>query len=265
MTGEPPVWDQLLVDRVAVVTGAAGGIGAACARLFAEHGARVVAVDLPGRGVDQVAASLPGDGTAIGVEGDISREDDVERMVASAVSRCGAVHTLVNVAAVTGAGLADDTDLLTTSLDTWDRVVDVNLRGTMLCCRQVVPVMLEHGGGSIVNISSNAAIRGSRVLVGYSASKAALNNLTMHIAVAFGKQGIRCNAIMPGVVMGTGSIGWSGDPDRYRAAAERNVATPRLGEPSDIANLALFLASDRVSGYVTGQVISCDGGYSARL
>lgn len=259
------MWDRLLDGRVTVITGAAGGIGAACARLMADHGAKVVAVDLPGREVHAVAAALPGAEPALGVEADIAREGDVVAMVEQAVDRFGAVHVLVNVAAVTGAALTDDTDLLATPIATWERVVDTNLRGTMLCCRHAVASMLAQGeGGSVVNVSSNAAIRGGRTLVAYSASKAALNNLTLHIAVAYGKQGIRCNAIMPGVVTGTGSAGWTDDPDAHWARAERNVATPRLGTPDDVANLALFLASDRVSGYVTGQVISCDGGYAAR-
>jgi NAD(P)-dependent dehydrogenase (short-subunit alcohol dehydrogenase family) len=258
-----PAWERLLADRVTIVTGAAGGIGAACASLAAAHGARVVVCDLPDRGAPAVAVDVPGE--AIAVEADISREDDVERLVDTAVERWGAVHTLLNVAALTGAALVDDTDVVTTPLATWDRVLDVNLRGTMLCCRAVVPVMLEGGGGSIVNVSSNAARGGSRGLAAYSASKAAVNQLTMHLAVAYGKRGIRCNAIMPGIITGTRSLDWAGDPDRYRAAAERNVATPRLGEPVDVANLAVFLAADSVSGYVTGQVVSCDGGYSARL
>jgi NAD(P)-dependent dehydrogenase (short-subunit alcohol dehydrogenase family) len=258
------VWDSLLTDRVAVVTGAAGGIGAACAQLLADHGARVVVADLPDRGAVDVAAALP-DGAGAAFEGDIADEGDVTRMVELAVSRWGALHTLVNVAAVTGAALVDDTDVLRTPMDTFDRILDVNLRGAALCCRHAIAAMLEHGdGGSIVNISSNAAIGGGRTLVGYSASKAGLNSLTRHIAVAFGKQGIRCNAIMPGIITGTGSIGWADDPERYLAQAERNVATPRLGTPDDVAQLALFLAADQLSGYVTGQVVSCDGGASAR-
>ena len=256
-------WDRLLADRVTIVTGAAGGIGAACASVAAAHGAHVVVCDLPDRGAPDVAAALPGQ--AIAIEADISREDDVARLVAGAVERWGTVHTLLNVAALTGAALADDIDVASMPLATWDRVLDVNLRGTMLCCRAAVPVMLAGGGGSIVNVSSNAALRGSRGLAAYSTSKAAVNQLTMHLAVAYGKRGIRCNAIMPGIVTGTRSIDWADDPEQYRAAAERNVATPRLGEPTDVANLAVFLAADAVAGYVTGQVVSCDGGYSARL
>jgi NAD(P)-dependent dehydrogenase (short-subunit alcohol dehydrogenase family) len=259
----PGTWERLLADRVTIVTGAAGGIGAACASLAAAHGARVVVSDLPDRGAAEVAAGLPGD--AIAVEADIAREDDVDRLVATTVEQWGTVHTLVNVAALTGAALVDDKDVASTPLATWDRVLEVNLRGTMLCCRAVVPVMLEQGGGSIVNVSSNAALRGSRGLAAYSASKAAVNSLTRHLAVAYGKRGIRCNAIMPGVITGTRSIDWTDEPERYRAAAEKNVATSRLGAPADVANLAVFLAADAVSGYVTGQVVSCDGGYSARL
>jgi NAD(P)-dependent dehydrogenase (short-subunit alcohol dehydrogenase family) len=259
-----PERDALLAGRVAVVTGGAGGIGAACVRLMAQHGARVVVADLPDRGARELAAAVPGD-AAVAFEGDIARDDDVACMVDLARSRWGALHTLVNVAAVTGAALVDDTDLLRTPLDTFDRVLDVNLRGTALCCRHAIAAMLEQGdGGSIVNISSNAAVGGGRTLVAYSASKAALNSLTQHIAVAFGKQGIRCNAIMPGIITGTGSMGWVADPERYLAQAERNVATPRLGTPDDVAQLTLFLAADRLSGYVTGQVVSCDGGASAR-
>jgi NAD(P)-dependent dehydrogenase (short-subunit alcohol dehydrogenase family) len=230
---------------------------------MAEHGARVLVADVPGADSDTVVATIAeAGGDARPFQGDVSRVDDVDAMVSAASAAWGSVDVLVNVAALTGPALAEDRDVVGMTLQSWDRVFAVNLRGAMLCSRRVIPGMLERGSGSIVNISSGAAILANSYLCAYSATKAGLNSLTAHIATAYGKQGVRCNAIMPGVVLREKALA----PERlggdFRHAAAKHTVTPRLGRPDDVANLATFLASDVVAGFVTGQVISCDGGLS---
>jgi NAD(P)-dependent dehydrogenase (short-subunit alcohol dehydrogenase family) len=243
-----------LDGKVAVVTGAAGGIGGAIAAHLAGAGARVVASDLR-------RPDAP-DERFVWVCGDIAEEPEVGSVIDTARATFGRLDVLVNVAALTGAALERDRTVVDTPLEVWDRVMAVNLRGTMLMCRHAIPVMLEGGGGAIVNISSRAAATGNTRFCAYSASKAALNSLTMTIARSFGKQGIRCNAIMPGIVMGTDSMGHGSVTDDYLAAALRRLAVGRLGQPDDVARLALFLASDELSGYLNGQILNCDGGQS---
>jgi NAD(P)-dependent dehydrogenase (short-subunit alcohol dehydrogenase family) len=256
-------WGQLLADKVAIVTGGAGSIGGACVRVMADHGARVLVADVPGSSPEAVAGAIrEGGGEARPFEGDVSSADDVDAMVSAANDAWGNVDVLVNVAALTGPALADDRDVVTMTLASWDRVFAVNLRGAMLCSRRVIPQMVESGAGSIVNISSGAAIRANPYLCAYSATKAGLNSLTAHIATAFGKQGVRCNAIMPGVVLREKAMAPQGFGVDLEHGAVKHVLTPRLGQPDDIANLVTFLASDVVSGYITGQVISCDGGFA---
>ena len=175
----------------------------------------------------------------------------------------GNVDVLVNVAALTGPALAEDRDVVTMTLESWDRVFAVNLRGAMLCSRRVIPQMVESGAGSIVNISSGASISANPYLCAYSAAKAGMNSLTADIATAYGKQGVRCNAILPGVVPREKAMAPQGLGGEYQHAALRHVLTPRLGRPTDTANLVTFLASDVVAGFITGQVIGCDGGVRA--
>jgi NAD(P)-dependent dehydrogenase (short-subunit alcohol dehydrogenase family) len=265
MERDSEMWNRLMQDRSVIVTGAAGGIGSACVRLMVEHGARVLVVDLPGKGANELADSLREAGFDAGAyEGSVAKVEDVSAMVDTAISRWGTVHTLINVAALTGSALGEDLDLVSTPIPVWDRIFAVNARGTMLCCRQVLPHMTKDAqGGSIVNISSIGALRGAPTLCSYGATKAAVDHLTLHVATAYGKQGVRCNAILPGVVLGTGATEPGSYTDELVKAVERNALTRRLGQPSDIANLALFLASDLVSAYVTGQLICCDGGLTA--
>jgi NAD(P)-dependent dehydrogenase (short-subunit alcohol dehydrogenase family) len=249
-----------LDGRLAVVTGAAGGIGSAVVRSFVEAGASVLATDRPGTldQLDELAQSCGG--TVVTVEADISREADTARVVETAISVTGRLDALANVAAVTGVALTDDKDLLTTPLELWDQVMAVNLRGTMLMARHAVAAMIERGGGSVVNVSSAASVRGSRNLLAYSAAKAGVNNLTLHIARAFGQRGIRCNCVMPGMTEGTGSMSHPSLVPEYKEAAARNNTVGRLGAPSDIASLVVFLSSDQTAGFINGEIIACDGG-----
>jgi NAD(P)-dependent dehydrogenase (short-subunit alcohol dehydrogenase family) len=251
----------MLEEKVVVVTGAGGGIGREVARMFIASGARVVASDLQGRRAQSAVRGLPdSESRFIAIDADISDEGDVAALIDGAVQAWGSLDVLVNVAAVTGAGLSDDSNVVDMTLESWDRVIGVNLRGTMLMCRKAIPVMLDTGGGAIINVSSRAAATGNTRFCAYSASKAGVNSLTMSIAKAFGKRGIRCNAIMPGLVLGTDSMSHASLTPDYLAAAERRVLVNRLGAPSDVAHMVAFLASDELSGYVNGQIFNCDGG-----
>jgi len=246
--------------KAVIVTGAAGGIGREIVRHFLTSGANVTGSDLAGRGAGTATDGL-GDvaDRYAAIDADIADERDVAALVSGAAERWGSIDVLVNVAAVTGAGLRDDGNLLEMTLESFDRIIAVNLRGTMLMCRHAIPVMLDHGGGAIVNISSRAAARGNLGFCAYSASKAGVNTLTANIAKAFGRQGIRCNGVMPGLITGTDSMAHESMTDAYLAAVERQSLVGRLGEPSDIAGMVAFLASDQ-AGFVNGQILSCDGG-----
>jgi NAD(P)-dependent dehydrogenase (short-subunit alcohol dehydrogenase family) len=249
-----------LTGRVAIVTGAAGNLGSACARRLAMEGAAVVASDIAGSGLRRVVDDIVNHGgDALIHEGDVSQEEDVRGMVDAGVSRFGRLDILVNVAAAMNL-VARDRDFDSMDTETWDRVMAVNVRGPMLTCRQVIPVMLSQGGGSIVNFASTAAFAGDVGLVAYSTSKAALLGFTRSIATTYGKQGIRCNAVAPGSVWNEEIRGRMGEG--MLDLMERTRLTPRLGIPDDIAHMVVYLASDK-STYVTGQTLLVDGGGSA--
>lgn len=249
--------------KAVLVTGAGGGIGKDVAREFLRRGASVIGSDLPGHSAELAADGIESAGKRyIAIPADISVEQDVTALVSQATSTWGRLDVLVNVAAVTGSGLADDSDCVSMPLASWDRIISVNLRGTMLVCRAAIPAMLATGGGAIVNVSSRSAAVGNTRFCAYSASKAGVNSLTMHLATAFGKQGIRCNGVMPGFVQGTAAAGHPSITKDYLAAIERRATVPRLGNTSDIAHLVAFLAADDLSGNINGQVINCDGGES---
>ncbi|MDT3445778.1 MULTISPECIES: SDR family NAD(P)-dependent oxidoreductase [unclassified Pseudofrankia] len=246
-----------LAGKVVIVTGGAGNLGSVCARRLAEAGAAVVVSDLPEADVESVVDGIvKAGGTAVGHGGDVSEEDDIVAMVGTSVREYGRLDALVNVAGAIGL-VRLDRDLTEMPVETWDAIMAVNARGPMLGCKHAIPAMLATGGGSIINFTSPAAFRGDDRLFAYSASKAAVIGLTLTVATAYGKQGIRCNAIAPGCV-------WS---ERYREhipadmldLMERVALTPRLGLPDDIAHMTVYLASDK-AGYVTGQTLVVDGG-----
>jgi NAD(P)-dependent dehydrogenase (short-subunit alcohol dehydrogenase family) len=248
--------------KVAIVTGAASGIGRATAERLAEEGARVVVADINAAGAAAVAAAM-GAGRAIGVEVDVSDEDQVRAMVDAAVSTFGGLHILHNNAAITSAAhMARDGDVTGMDVVVLDATLSVILRGAVLGCKHAVPRMIASGGGSIINTSSNSSLGGDLVLTAYTVAKGGINALTRSVATAYGKQGVRCNAISPGTIMTPSVV--SNVPVQVQEIMERNTLVPRLGQPSDVANLVLFLASDE-SGYITGQVIVIDGGTLAHL
>jgi NAD(P)-dependent dehydrogenase (short-subunit alcohol dehydrogenase family) len=248
--------------KVAVVTGAGSGIGAVTAKLLAAEGASVCLADLFEERAAAVAAEIgAAGGQAIAVRADVSDEADVAAMVGATVEAFGGLDVLHNNAALTDPALfAPDGGIVDMPVETWDLTMAVNLRGPMLGCKHAIPHMIERGGGSIVNMSSTSSRLGDFVRSAYGASKAGVNVLTNYVAAQHGLDGIRCNTIAPGPIV-TPAMEHNIPPD-VRAVIGRNVLTPRLGVPEDIAYLVLYLASDE-SSYVTGQYFGVNGGLDA--
>jgi NAD(P)-dependent dehydrogenase (short-subunit alcohol dehydrogenase family) len=255
---------ERLSGKVAIVTGAASGIGRVSAATMAREGAKVVVADRNGEGAEVVAKEIcDAGGTAIACRADIASEDDVRAMVDTAVSEFSGLHVLHNNAALTDASAhAKDLTVIDLDVETWDRSMAVNARGAMLACKHAIPHMIAAGGGSIINTASNQGLAGDLSQTAYGAAKGAVVTLTMSVATAFGKQGVRCNCISPGAIR-TPSLVAACPPEFIDEIARHNLL-PRIGEPEDIANLALFLASDE-SSFITGMTIRCDGGQLAHL
>jgi NAD(P)-dependent dehydrogenase (short-subunit alcohol dehydrogenase family) len=253
-----------LEGKVAIVTGAASGIGRVSAMTMAREGARVVVADRNGPGADAVAAEIrAAGGESLATCTDIAIEAEVQAMVAAAVDTWGALHVLHNNAALTDASMhSKDITVVDLDVETWDLSMAVNARGAMLACKYAVPRMIEAGGGSIINTASNQALAGDLSQTAYGAAKGAVVTLTMSVATAFGRQGVRCNCISPGAIRTPSLV--SACPPAFLDEIARHNLVPRIGEPEDIANLALFLASDE-SSFITGITIRCDGGQLAHL
>jgi NAD(P)-dependent dehydrogenase (short-subunit alcohol dehydrogenase family) len=250
---------DVLTGRVAVITGAASGIGAATARGLAQAGASVVLADINDVGAESVAQQIrDAGGDATFVHTDVADEAQIEAVMAAAVEVFGRLDILHNNAADLSAGLfARDRTIEAMDVDTWERTFTVNLRGQMLCAKHAVPLMVRGGGGSIINMSSTASLVGDEVRLAYGAAKSAVNSMTRSIAVSHGKQGVRCNAIAAGFVL-TPPAREQVPPWLLETYAS-NSLLPELGTPEAIADVVLFLASDQ-SRLITGQVINVDGG-----
>jgi NAD(P)-dependent dehydrogenase (short-subunit alcohol dehydrogenase family) len=253
-----------LESQVAVVTGGASGIGRATAEAMAREGAQVVVADRDRATAAAVAAGVRGEGgRAQPVPVDIADEDSVVAMVEQVVDTCGTVDVLVNSAAITDRQhQARDTTVVDLDLDVWNRTLAVDLTGTMLVCRHVVPLMVAQGRGSIVNVSSNSSLGGDLGLSGYSAAKAGVNSLTRSIATAFGKNGIRCNTVSPAAIQGPTFA--ANVPPPLIEAMQANCLLPYLGSPADVAATIVFLASAEAR-FVTGQLLCVDGGLLSQL
>jgi NAD(P)-dependent dehydrogenase (short-subunit alcohol dehydrogenase family) len=249
-----------LSGKAILVTGGAQGLGAEMSRLFARLGARVVIADLDGKAAKDCAEDVGND--AIGLWCDISSEEAVTGLADLIKNEIGAIDALVNNAA--HVDVEADRDLLATDPEVWDRTMAVNLHGTMLVSRAILPLMIEGGGGAVVTIVSRQGIApplsGGRV--SYGISKAGLIMLARHIAVAYGKQGIRSNAVAPGTIE-TERMLTELTPERLEQS-RANVLTPYLGQPCDVANITAFLLSD-AGRFITGQTIQVDGGVLAGL
>jgi glucose 1-dehydrogenase len=251
-----------LAGRIAVVTGAASGLGRAIALRFADEGAQVVVADLrrePREGGETTEELLGERG--LFVEADVSRWDDVDRLVTAAVERHGRLDVMVNNAGIAGAY---SKPLLETDESDWDAIMAVNLRGVFLCCKRAIAQMLDQEPigevrGRVVNISSQHGMIGPPGHVAYAASKGGVVNLTRQIAVDYGPRGVLVNAVAPGKIL-------TGSPEQQNpeTLAYSHARTPfhRLGRPDDVAGAALFLASDD-SGYVSGTNLLVDGGWMA--
>lgn len=247
-----------LQDKVVIVAGGATGIGAATAVRLAAEGCRVVVGDVADDGAAKTARTIANSGgTATAVGFDISEPDSVRTLVETAVTTYGGVDLLFNVAADMRA-VRSDSDAVSIDLDIWDRAMAVNLRGFLLTIREVIPHMLARGGGAVVNMSSAASFLGEPARPAYAAAKAGVNALTRHVASRWGKEGIRCNAVAPGLIV-TDTIRGAPQYARLEAAALPAVRSHRLGNPEDAAAMVVFLLSDDAA-WVNGQVMSVDGG-----
>lgn len=251
-----------LQDRVAIVTGAARGIGLAIAERFVVEGAVVVGVDvLADRGREAFARMAGDGGRAHFAVGDVSDEARVAAIAAEVERANGRIDVLVNNAAVQVEGRLHEQ-----TVDAFRRVVDVNLLGTFLWSRAVLPAMLRQRSGVIINLSSILGLVGDPVLPVYSATKAAILGLTRSVAVAYAREGIRCVAICPGDVdteLNDQYFDSQPDPVAFRAKVEHEYPMKRIGRPDEIAALAAYLASEDAS-FVTGTHVLADGGVLAR-
>jgi NAD(P)-dependent dehydrogenase (short-subunit alcohol dehydrogenase family) len=246
-----------LDDKVVLLSGGASGIGRATALLLAAEGARLVVGDVNFEGVAAIAQEVVrSGGQALATRCDVRDEESVDAFVALAVSEFGGVDGLDHNASWTHPRL--DTDAGDIDLGVWARVLETNVRGALLLARHAIPIMIERGGGSIVNISSGTSTIGESTRVAYGVSKAAINQLTRHLATRYGRHGIRANAIAPGFILT--ETAESNVPEEIRNRLAASNPTRRLGLPGDIAGVVAFLLGD-AAAYVNGQVLHVDGGH----
>jgi NAD(P)-dependent dehydrogenase (short-subunit alcohol dehydrogenase family) len=250
-----------LDGRVAVIAGGGSGIGAATARRLAAEGARVVIGDLAATAAEAVAAEIAAaGGSAVGVGFDITDEASVAALVGTALERFGGLD-ICHVNAADLAAILQDTDALTVPLEVFDRTLAVNLRGHLLVTRHALPALLARGGGAIIYTSSAAGFVGEPERVSYAVSKSGLHALVRHVATRWGKEGVRANAVAPGLVL-TAPVA-ANMPEKIKAGALARTRSTRLGTPEDIAGTVAMLASDD-GAWINGQILSVDGGTTMR-
>jgi NAD(P)-dependent dehydrogenase (short-subunit alcohol dehydrogenase family) len=250
--------------KVAIVTGAASGIGRATAETLAREGAKVVVADINGPGAAEVASGIKAaGGESMAFTVDVSDANAVAGMVRAAVETWGGLHILHNNAALTSPDQhAQDLSVVDMDLGAWQRSLEVNLGGAMLGCRFAVPEMIRSGGGSIINTASNQGLAGDLTQTAYGTAKGAVITLSLFVATQYGKQNVRCNVVSPGLILTPSAL--AACPPEILDTIEKSNLLPRNGHAQDLANAVLFLASDE-SSFVTGQVIRVDGGQLAHL
>jgi len=250
-----------LKNKVALITGGGTGLGAAFTRRFVEEGAKVVITGRRKELLDKVAEGLPADSVLV-YQGDVSKLEEAQAMVDATVKFGGKIDVLVNNAGIDPAGLITEMPM-----ETWQKVIDINLTGPFMMMKVAIPYMIENGGGSIINVSSLAALRCIPAMPAYIASKSGLIGLTQSTALDYGKYNIRCNVIAPGAVateMLRNSMAGLGqaigtDADGALKVLTKFCPLPRAAEPEEISGAAAFLASDD-SSFMTGAVMALDGG-----
>lgn len=245
-----------LENKVALITGAAGGIGEATAYLFAREGGKVAVQDINSEGVEKVVGALRAEGLdAMAVVGNVTSKAECERMVGEVVSQFGKLDILIN-----NAGINRDSMVKKMSEEKWDQVIDVNLKGTFLMCQAALSPMSDGKYGKIVNTASIGAL-GNMGQANYSASKAGVIGLTRTLGIEFAKAGISVNCVSPGA---TETQMTAGIPDDIKKMFQSKIPLRRFAKPSEIARAHLFFASDD-SSYVTGQTLFVDGGIGLGL
>ena len=246
-----------LDGKVAVITGAGGGMGREAALLFSQEGARVCVADVDGEAAERAANEAR---EAFAVEVDVTDSDSVRAMYEATAARYGGIDVLYNNA---GISPADDASILETEPDAWQRVQDVNTKGVYLCCKHGIPHLLERGGGSVINVASFVALMGAATSqISYTASKGAVLALSRELGVQFARQGVRVNALCPGPVETPLLLRIFGDDPAAYERRRIHLPMGRLAKPREIVNAALFLASEE-SSYVNGATFVVDGGLTA--
>ncbi len=248
-----------LENKVALITGAASGMGASMARLFAREGAKVAIADMLEEEGRQVAAEITqANGAAIFHKLDVTSEAEWRAAIDATMAAFGRLDILVNDAGISGSAVEDLFDA-----QAWERLMAVNATGTFLGMKLVIPIMQREGGGAIVNISSISGVTGQRgIHVGYNASKGAVRTLTKAAAVQYGRDNIRVNSVHPGLMPPMRTSGRTADPALRAKWIETSVPMGRAGRVEEVANAVLFLASDEAS-YITGVELYVDGGFLA--
>ncbi|MDH4567957.1 SDR family oxidoreductase [Pseudomonas sp. BN414] len=247
-----------LKNKIALITGAGAGIGEATAKLFAQQGAKVVVAD---RNIEQAQAVADAIGEqAVAVQADVANAEQVKAMVEAAVGHFGALDILVN-----NAGFGTLGTVVTLDEDTWDQVVDVNLKGVFLCSKYAIPEIVRRGGGAVVNLASTISVVGIKDRAAYVAAKGGVAALTRAMALDHALEGVRVNSVAPGVIASSyydRMFEQVADPVAFKKGLEARSPLNKMGEPTDIANMILFLASDD-SSFATGAMFTVDGGYTA--
>ncbi|WP_418791589.1 SDR family oxidoreductase [Phosphitispora sp. TUW77] len=249
-----------LTDKVAVITGGASGIGKAIAKLYAEEGAKIVVSDIDIDGAKAVVSEIESiGGSSLAIKTDVTKEEDIQKLIDTAVNTYGTVDILVN-----NAGVLDNfTSPVNMTDELWEKVFAINITGPMRTIRKCIPIFLEKGNGNIVNISSVGGLNGMRGGAAYVTTKHAVVGLTKHVGFLYANSGIRCNAIAPGAVA-TNISKTTTNPDSFALQRFNTLMTShvRSGDPEEIAKIALFLSSND-SSFVNGTVILADAGWNA--